>query len=215
MAQQMQHVINVEALSYPPVIPRVPGLNFPFFEGSDEDDPRDWVVKCEEYFCRCGASEPQKLGLAVLHLRGKASMWYNGNHVGINNWMKLRKALCSRHEIAVLKKKLLKVKQKFRSVDNYHQEFVKSLADLQVRCRSATSQPVDSNVEHVSWLVDGLRYNIKEHVRKSKPETISEAVKTAKLVEECQNPSASQDLVLLLCLVGFLSLWIYYVMSSH
>ena len=55
-------------------------LNFPTFEG---ENPSGWVYKCERFFKYNGLEEFDMVGLATIHLEGKALVWFQGYEVAI------------------------------------------------------------------------------------------------------------------------------------
>ncbi|XP_052292019.1 uncharacterized protein LOC127900817 [Citrus sinensis] len=55
-------------------------LNFPTFE---RENPSGWVYKCERFFKYNGVEESDMVGLATIHLEGKALEWFQGYEVAI------------------------------------------------------------------------------------------------------------------------------------
>ncbi|GAB2227648.1 hypothetical protein Droror1_Dr00009475 [Drosera rotundifolia] len=173
-------------------IPRIPGFDFPIFEGNDEDDPVIWVDSCAHYFHQCEVSEARKLGTAAIHLRGKAGAWYLENKSNFTNWEDLRKALCLKYETAQLRKKALCSLKQIGSVEQYQKEFMYMEATVQGR----RYMLADDTPELVAWFIDGLKNEIGPFVGEFKPKTLCEAVKVAKLIESCQKSTTKWNKLL-------------------
>ena len=55
-------------------------MNFPTFKG---ENPSGWVYKCERFVKYNGLEEFDMVGLATIHLEGKALVWFQGYEVAI------------------------------------------------------------------------------------------------------------------------------------
>ena len=53
-------------------------LNFPTFE---YENPSGWIYKCDRFFKINGIGDHEKVGLASLHLKGRALEWFQGYEV--------------------------------------------------------------------------------------------------------------------------------------
>ncbi|XP_026452105.1 uncharacterized protein LOC113352508 [Papaver somniferum] len=76
---------------------RPPRMYFPRFDG---DNPKSWIHKCEYYFKMQVVPEFNKVGIAAIHLDGKAGKWFenfrlNKHHI---SWPDLAESICSRFE---------------------------------------------------------------------------------------------------------------------
>ncbi|KAH9699109.1 hypothetical protein KPL71_024219 [Citrus sinensis] len=149
-------------------------LNFPTFEG---ENPSGWVYKCERFFKYNGVEESDMVGLATIHLEGKALEWFQGYEVAIAepSWRQFSTDLMARFGPGTYDNpvgQLSKLRQT-STVRLYQEQFEALVA----RTRGL---PEDFFVQ---CFVSGLRDAIKNQVAMFQPKTLIQAVGLALLQE--------------------------------
>lgn len=84
---------NTKGLHHPHV--PFPKLEFPYFNG---EEPWEWLTNCEQYFKVYQIPQPQWVGIATMHLNGRARSWKQSYFLSKPRvtWEDFAKALCKR-----------------------------------------------------------------------------------------------------------------------
>ncbi|KAH9692146.1 hypothetical protein KPL70_016314 [Citrus sinensis] len=149
-------------------------LNFPTFEG---ENPSGWVYKCERFFKYNGVEESDMVGLATIHLEGKALEWFQGYEVAVAepSWRQFSTDLMARFDPGTYDNpvgQLSKLRQT-STVRLYQEQFEALVA----RTRGL---PEDFFVQ---CFVSRLKDAIKNRVAMFQPKTLIQAVGLALLQE--------------------------------
>ena len=84
----------------------LPKMDFPIFEG---EDARVWIDHCEAYFALYSIPEEFKVSAASLHLKGRASHWFQScrETVELFEWLQFRLAVLNEFEVSTHTNKIL------------------------------------------------------------------------------------------------------------
>ena len=149
-------------------------LNFPTFEG---ENPKGWVYKCKRFFKYNELPKLEKVGIASMHLEGKALNWSQGYEPSVKhlNWETLATDITARFRQGTYDNpigQITKLKQ-ISSIHIHHEQF----EALMVRTKGLKEG------FFVQCFISGLRDTIKNQVMMSQPTTLSKAIGLALLQE--------------------------------
>ena len=158
---------------------RLPKMDLPIFDG---DNPREWIRKANKYFKIQEIEGDMKAEVAELYFRDRADIWFHGVFHGRETipWSELSTALCIRFgegspEEAI--EEFNKLVQS-RSVAEYLEKF-----DM-LKALVMPSLPHLSDSYYKACFMSGLKEEVVNMVKMSKPETLTVAIEMAKLQEK-------------------------------
>lgn len=157
-----------------PIQAKFSKLYFPTFDG---DNPTGWIYKCGRFFYANGIVNEEKVGLASIHLEGKALEWFQGYEAGNKEftWDQFSQDVIARFGPSTYDSpmgQLSKLKQT-STVRNYQEQFETLMA-------RTTGLPDEF---FVHCFVSGLKEVIKNQVTMFRPTTLPQAIGLALLQE--------------------------------
>nr|GMD09537.1 Retrotransposon gag protein [Ipomoea batatas] len=155
-------------------------MDFPLFSG--DEDPIVWLLRCESYFRNANIRDSNRINFASHHIIGEAQLWYHSETelMQFSSWAAIKTECClsfgpprSINALGELKQLL----QAGRNIDEYVKDFRTLLM------RAGTVQPN----QRVDLFTGGLDEIICIDVDRTKPQTLNEAINTARdFSRKCQ-----------------------------
>ncbi|GJS81459.1 retrotransposon gag protein [Tanacetum coccineum] len=154
---------------------RPPKITLPTFNGSN---PLDWLFQADQYFAFYTIAPHQRIPIVAFHLSGDALSWYKYlvNNNLLTTWDNFTRALETRFGPS--------------SYDNHQ-------ATLFKLCQTSTVTAYQTEFERLSncvvglspqalldCFISGLRHDIQQELTVLRPQTITQAIGLAKLIED-------------------------------
>ncbi|XP_022026308.1 uncharacterized protein LOC110927012 [Helianthus annuus] len=157
---------------------RLTKVKFPKFNG---DDVEGWLYKCEHFFSIDETPERYKVRYAAVHLEGRALQWHQGfmkstrKQICDVTWDEYTRNASTRFAATLIEDALgaLKVLTQTGDLDEYCDKF-----DLLL---NKVTLPDEYTI---SLFIEGLKPEIKCHVKMFKPKTLRETYSLARLQEQ-------------------------------
>ena len=172
--QHNNHQLNINTTTHGLQI-RPPKITLPTFDGSN---PLDWLFQAEQYFVFYNIATHQRLPIVAFHLSGDALSWYKylvQNRL-LTTWENFTRDLETRFGPS--------------SYDNHE-------ATLFKLCQTSTVTVYQTEFERLSncvvglsanallnCFISGLRRDIQQELTILRPQTITQAIGLAKLIED-------------------------------
>nr|GLL44635.1 uncharacterized protein LOC109179602 [Ipomoea trifida] len=175
-ANQSTRVVRTEIAATGPSTPRLHTmkLDVPKFSG---EDPHQWIFNIQEYFDFHKVPEDQRLQIAGFSLEREASEWYRWTRrdnliYGWHDFLEKIQHRFETHHFEDYQANLAKLTQK-GSVADFQTEFEKLMNKV-----TGIQEPL-----LISFLVSGLKPNLRREMLIAKPQSLLEAFKLAKAFE--------------------------------
>ncbi|XP_027174452.1 uncharacterized protein LOC113774084 [Coffea eugenioides] len=158
---------------------RLPRMEFPVFDGTN---PREWVRRANKYFQIYEVEEEMKTDIAQLYLKDRADIWFHGMYSerGAVPWRELSLAIRERFGEGDPQEAIEEFNKLVQtgSIADYLEKFemLKSLVMI--------SLPGQPDSYYKSCFLSGLKEEVVNMVRMTKPLTLADAIETAKLQEK-------------------------------
>ncbi|KAJ0745438.1 putative nucleotidyltransferase, Ribonuclease H [Helianthus annuus] len=154
---------------------RLTKVEFPKFNG---DDVEGWLYKCEHFFSIDDTPEKYKVRYAAVHLEGRALQWHQGfmkstgKQIGDVTWDEYTRNASTRFAATLIEDAMgaLKALTQTGELEDYCDEF-----DLLL---NKVTLPDEYTI---SLFIEGLKPEIKCHVRMFKPKTLRETYSLARM----------------------------------
>ncbi|XP_071924950.1 uncharacterized protein [Coffea arabica] len=158
---------------------RLPKMDLPIFDG---DNPREWIRKANKYFKLHEIEEDLRAEVAELYFRDRADIWFHGVFYGREAipWLELSTALCIRFGEGSPEEAIEEFNKLVQagSVAEYLEKFE------MLKALVMPSLPHLSDSYYKACFMSGLKEEIVNMVKISKPETLAVAIEIAKLQEK-------------------------------
>ncbi|XP_027170262.1 uncharacterized protein LOC113770100 [Coffea eugenioides] len=158
---------------------KLPKMDLPVFDG---DNPREWIRKANKYFKIHGVEDDMKSEVAELYFRDRADIWFHGVFHGreVIPWEELTTALCVRFGEGKPEEAIEEFNKLTQagSVADYLEKFE------MLKALVMPSLPHLSDSYYKACFMSGLKEEIVNMVKISKPESLAGAIEIAKLQEK-------------------------------
>ncbi len=156
-----------------------PRLEFPIFAG---EEPRVWIENCEQYFEVYQTPQRQWLGIATMHMTGRARTWKQSYLINrqIVSWDEFVEALYRRFGQTgerYLIREFNNLKQ-LGTVERYQEKFE------ELRTQLICFNPQLTEEHSIACYINGLREDLIPFMDIGHPNTLEEAYEQAKLHEK-------------------------------
>nr|GEU80948.1 hypothetical protein [Tanacetum cinerariifolium] len=152
-----------------------PSSPFPPFDGSN---PLDWLFQADQDFTFYNIEPPRRLAMIAFHFSGDALSWYKYlfNNRLFTTWEAFTRALETRFDPS--------------SYDNHQATLFKlcqtsTITTYQIEFKRLSNCVVGLTPQALlDWFISGLRHDIQQELTILRPQTITQAIGLAKLIED-------------------------------